>query len=166
MSTEALLKIYQDMARVLDRLTAPRAPIDSVRKHGVEELHGTSLEVFDKVEFWLEKLQRDLVEVKCPPEQMAKCAVSLLQGATYDWWKLVLRNPLLLDPISWDFFVQEFQKDYVTNDYKETKWKQFLKLKQGNLTVARYEKEFRRLSKYAPKLVLTKLFNVDSLRMA
>ena len=48
-STEALLKISQDMARVLDRLTAPRAPIDSVRKHGVEEFHGTSLEESDKV---------------------------------------------------------------------------------------------------------------------
>ena len=35
-STEALFKISQDMARVLDRLTAPQAPIDSVRKHGVE----------------------------------------------------------------------------------------------------------------------------------
>ena len=87
------------MARVLDRLTTPRAPIDSVRKHGVEEFHGTSLEEFD--------LQRALDEVKCPrpPEQMAKCAVSLLQGATYDWWKLVLRNPLLPDPITWDFFI-------------------------------------------------------------
>ena len=35
-STEALLKISQDMARVLDQLTTPRTPIDSVRKHGVE----------------------------------------------------------------------------------------------------------------------------------
>ena len=35
-STEALLKISQDMARVLDLLTTPRAPIDLVRKHGVE----------------------------------------------------------------------------------------------------------------------------------
>ena len=43
-SIEALLKISQDMARVLDRLTTPRAPIDLVRKHRVEELHGTSLE--------------------------------------------------------------------------------------------------------------------------
>ena len=47
-STEALLKISQDMARVVDRLTAPRAPIDLVRKHGVEEFHGTSLEESDK----------------------------------------------------------------------------------------------------------------------
>ena len=42
-STKALLKISQDMARVLDRLTTLRAPIDSIRKHGVEELHAISL---------------------------------------------------------------------------------------------------------------------------
>ena len=35
-STEALIKISQDMARVLDRLTTPRAPIDLIQKHGVE----------------------------------------------------------------------------------------------------------------------------------
>ena len=54
-SIEALLKISQDMARVLDRLMAPRVLIDLVRNHGVEEFHGTSLEESDKVEFWLEK---------------------------------------------------------------------------------------------------------------
>ena len=82
-STKELLKISQDMARVLDRLTALRAPIDSIRKHGVEEFHGTSLEESDKVEFWLEKLQRAMDEAKRPPKQVAKCAVSLLQGAAY-----------------------------------------------------------------------------------
>ena len=66
------------MARVLDRFTAPRTPIDLVRKHGVEEFHGISLEESDKAKFWLEKLQRALDEVKCSPQQMAKCAVSLL----------------------------------------------------------------------------------------
>ena len=50
-STEKLLKISQDMERVLDQLTALRAPIDLVRKHRVEEFHGTSLEEFDKAEF-------------------------------------------------------------------------------------------------------------------
>ena len=59
-STEALVRISQDMARVLDRLTAPRAPSDSVRKHGVEEFHGTSMEESEKAEFWLEKLERAL----------------------------------------------------------------------------------------------------------
>ena len=87
--------------------------------------------------------------MKCPPEQMAKCAVSLLQGETYDWWKLVIRNPLLLDSITWDFFVQEFNTKYVTNDYRDTKWKQLLNMKQGYLIVVEFEKKFSHLSKYA-----------------
>ena len=155
-STKALVKISQDMARVLDRLTAPRAPSDSVRKHGVEEFQGTIMEEFDKVEFWLEKLERALDEVRCPMDQKATCAVSLLQGVTYDWWKLVLRNPQLPDLVTWDYFITEFNTKYVTNDYKESKWKQFFTLRQGKLTVAEYEKEFSHLSKYAPEFVLTK----------
>ena len=99
---EALVKISQDMARVLDRLMAPRAPSDSVRKHGVEEFHGTSMKESNKVEFWLEKLERALGEVRCPMDQKVTCAVSLLQVAAYDWWKLVLRNSLLSDPVTWD----------------------------------------------------------------
>ena len=50
-SIEALIKISQDMARVFDRRTTPRALSDSVRKHGVEEFHGTGMEESDKAEF-------------------------------------------------------------------------------------------------------------------
>ena len=60
--------------------------------------------------------------------------------------------------MTWEFFVQEFRAKYVTEMYRESKWKQFLNLKQRNLSVAEYEKEFSRLSKYAPELVLTKAF--------
>ena len=62
------------------------------------------------------------------------------------------------DPMPWDFFVQEFRAKYVTNMYKETKWKQFLNLKQRNLSVAEYEKEFSHLSKYALESVLIEAF--------
>ena len=43
-------------------------------------------------------------------DQKATCAVSLLQGAAYDWWKLVLRNALLPDPVTWDYFVTKFNR--------------------------------------------------------
>ena len=157
-STEALIKVSKDIARFLDRLTAPRAPSDVIRKHGVEEFHGTSMEESDKAEFCLEKLERALDETKYPVDQKVTCAVSLLQGAAYDWWKLVMRNPLIPDPVTWDYFVAEFNTKYVTDDYKESKWKKFLTLRQGKMTVAEYEKEFSRLSKYAPESVLTKKF--------
>ena len=70
-----------------------------VRRHGAKEFHGTSLQELEKAEFWLEKLQRVLDEMRCPPEQRVSCAVSLLQSGAYDWWKLVLRRPQLPDPM-------------------------------------------------------------------
>ena len=69
-----------------------------------------------------------------------------------------MRNPLLLDLVTWDYFVTEFNTKYVTDDYKVSKWKQFLTLRQGKPTVAEYEKEFNSLSKYPPEFVLTEKF--------
>ena len=60
--------------------------------------------------------------------------------------------------MTWEFFVQEFRAKYVTEMYMESKWKQFLNLKQRNLSMAEYEKEFNHLSKYAPELVLIEAF--------
>ena len=111
------------MAPVLDRLTAPKAPIDIVRRHGVEEFHGSSMEELAKADLWLEKLERVLEEVRCPSDHRASCAVSLLQGEAYDWWKLVLKSPGIPNPLTWEFFVQEFRVKYVTDMYRESKWK-------------------------------------------
>ena len=69
-----------------------------------------------------------------------------------------MRNPLLPDLVTWDYFVTEFNTKYVNDDYKESKWKQFFTLRQGKLTVAEYEKEFSRLSKYALESVLIEKF--------
>ena len=55
-------------------------------------------------------------------------------------------------------FVQEFRAKYATDMYRESKWKQFMNLKQRNLSVAEYEKEFSHLSKYTLELVLTEAF--------
>ena len=68
--------------------------------------------------------------MRCPPEQRVACEVSLLQSEAYDWRKLVLKCPRFPDPIPLDFFIQEFRAKYVTDKYKEPKWKQFLNLKQ------------------------------------
>ena len=116
------------------------------------------MEESDKTELWLEKLERALDEVRCLVDQKVTCSVLLMQGAAYDWWKLVLRNSLLPDPVTWDYFIIEFNIKYVIDDYKESKWKQFLTLRQGKLTMAEYEKEFSHLSKYAPESILTEKF--------
>ena len=111
---EALLRISQDMAWVLDKLTAPKALIDMVRRHRVEEFHGISMEESYKAEYWMEKLQRVFEEVRCPLDQRVSCTFSLLQSEAYDWWKLVLKSPRIPYPMPWEFFVQEFKAKYVT----------------------------------------------------
>ena len=55
-------------------------------------------------------------------------------------------------------FGQEFRAKYIIKMYRESKWKQFLNLKQRNLSMAEYEKEFSNFSKYAPELVLIEAF--------
>ena len=122
-STEALLRISQYMAWVLNRLTAPKALIDTVRRHGAEEFHGLSMEESAKAKFWLEKLEIVLEKVRRPPDQRASCVVSLLQCEAYDWWKLVLKIPGNPNPMTWEFFVQELRANYVTDMYREAKWK-------------------------------------------
>ena len=144
---EALLRISQDMAWVLERLTALKAFIDIVRRHEAEEFHGSNMEGSDKAESWLEHLQIIVEEMRCPPGQRVTCTVSLLQGSAYDWWKLALRSPRIPNFMTWEFFVQEFRAKYITEMYRESKWKQFLNLKQRNLSVAEYEKEFSHLNK-------------------
>ena len=88
------------MTQVLERLTALKAPIYMVRRHGAEEFHGTNMEASDKAEFWLEKLQIILEEIRCPPDQRVSCTVSLLQSEAYDWWKLMLRSPRIPNPMT------------------------------------------------------------------
>ena len=70
----------------------------------------------------------------------------------------MLKSPGIPNPMTWKFFVQEFRAKYVIDMYRESKWKQILNMKQGNLSVAEYEKEFSHLSKYASEAVLNKAF--------
>ena len=69
----------------------------------------------------------------------------------------MLKSLGIPNPMTWEFFFQEFMAKYVTDLYRESKWKQFLNMKQ-RLSVAEYEKEFNHLSKYALEAVLTEAF--------
>ncbi|KAA3481548.1 pleiotropic drug resistance protein 3-like [Gossypium australe] len=60
------------------------------------------------------------------------------------------------DYLTWDFFKTAFQGKYVRASNVDTQRKEFLSLVQGNKSVAEYEAEFLRLSRYALSIVATK----------
>ena len=56
---------------------------------------------------------------------------------------------------TWGSFLQEFRKKFILAVVKEKREEEFVYLKQRSLTVAQYEMQFTKLSKYAPKMVNT-----------
>ncbi|XP_055814461.1 uncharacterized protein LOC129884138 [Solanum dulcamara] len=59
-------------------------------------------------------------------------------------------KPLVL---TWDDFVKEFHKKYVTPAYHDAKKKKFLNLEQGSMSIAEYQQQFLRLSHYVGGII-------------
>ncbi|KAL5764427.1 hypothetical protein ACOSQ2_017021 [Xanthoceras sorbifolium] len=56
---------------------------------------------------------------------------------------------------TWEFFQKEFRRKYVGRIYIENMKREFMNLKQRQMTVTEYEREFIKLSKYATEMVMT-----------
>ena len=57
--------------------------------------------------------------------------------------------------ITWRFFLDEFKKHYVGRIYLNSMRREFHNLKQRQLSVTEYVREFTRLSKYAPEMLVS-----------
>ena len=105
------------------------------------------------VENWLERTERMLRQMHCTLEENLECATSLLQDEAYQWWVSVTR---IAPPesVTWEFFLAEFRKQYVGRIYLSNMRREFHNLKQIQMSVTEYKREFTRLSKYAPEMLV------------
>ncbi|KAK5831045.1 hypothetical protein PVK06_014840 [Gossypium arboreum] len=134
--------------------SSKRTPIEKLRKFGAEEFRGRSDDDPVKAKYWLKSLERVFKQMMCSPEDYLGCAVSLLKEEAYNWWETI-EAVVPADKLTWEFFQNEFKKKYVGKRYLDKKKREFLDLRQGNKTVAEYEKEFVYLSRYARDVVPT-----------
>ena len=81
-------------------------------------------------------------------------ATSLLLDKAYQWWVSVTRTAPP-ESITWKFFLYEFKKHYVGHIYLANMRREFHNLRQRQMSVTEYLREFTRLSKYALKMLLT-----------
>ncbi|KAA3479902.1 Hexaprenyldihydroxybenzoate methyltransferase, mitochondrial-like protein [Gossypium australe] len=125
-----------------------KSPVDKICKYGAEEFRATKDDGAEKVEFWIENTIRAFDEMSLTPEECIKCVVSLLRDAAYQWWKTLI-SVVPRERVTWDFFQSEFRKKYISKRFVDQKRREFLELKQGRMTVSKYEQEFMRLSQYA-----------------
>ena len=124
-----------------------------MRKQGAEEFVGTADPLV--AETWFKRTERILNQMYCTPEERYDYATSLLQGAAWSWWETVPNSQVYPPVLTYGDFVREFKNNYAPDIFKDEKRKEFLNLKQGNMSVAEYEIKFNQLSAYALNLIAT-----------
>ncbi|KAL0293228.1 UNVERIFIED_CONTAM: hypothetical protein Scaly_3145200 [Sesamum calycinum] len=80
--------------------------------------------------------------------------VSLFEKDALDWWETIPESKNRPITLTWNDFLKEFADKYTPPVYRNRKV-EFLELKKNELSVAGYELQFVRLSKYAPEEVGT-----------
>ena len=90
----------------------------------------------------------------CTLEQNLECATSLLQDEAYQWW-VSMTKTAPPESVTLKFFLVEFKKQYVGHIYLNNMRREFHNLKQRQMSVTGYQREFTRLSKYAPEMLVT-----------
>ena len=59
------------------------------------------------------------------------------------------------ESVTGEFFLEKFKKQYVGRIYLSNMRREFHNLKQRQMSVIEYQREFTRLSKYAPEMLVT-----------
>ena len=153
--------ILQQIAQALQRavqltiVSPQRSAIERMARYRSIDFMGRKDDEPSMVENWLKRIERMLVQMHCTTKEKFECVISLLQDEAYQWWVSVIRTAPQ-ESITWKIFLDEFRKQYVGHIYLSNMRREFHNLKQRQMSVIEYQREFTRLSKYAPKILVTK----------
>ncbi|XP_025979699.1 uncharacterized protein [Glycine max] len=101
---------------------------------------------------WLAETEKIFEAMGCLEEHKVPYATFMLQGEAENWWKFV--KPTLAAPggvIPWNAFKDKFLDNYFPRDLRKRKAREFLDLKQGNMSVGEYTTKFNELLQYWPQ---------------
>ena len=110
----------------------------------------------EAAEKWIETIEKIYRALKYNDERKVSFAEFQLEGLAKEWWRVIEEKWALegRQPL-WSAFLDEFRKKFIPKVVRERKEEEFISLKQRALTVAEYETQFTKLSKYAPEMVST-----------
>jgi hypothetical protein len=99
---------------------------------------------------WLRAVERQLEIAQCDDREKVLYATRQLQGAPLDWWESFRFGRTEVNSISWQEFCNAFHSHHVPSGLMKLKKKEFLALKQEDMSVVEYHDKFVQLSRYAP----------------
>jgi hypothetical protein len=104
---------------------------------------------------WLKTINKMLNITQCNDREKVLYASGRLEGAASDWWDAYTVAHAAADTITCQELQESFRTHHIPGGVKRLKQKEFLALKQGNMTVSEYLDEFTHFSSYAPDEVNT-----------
>ncbi|EOY16470.1 Gag protease polyprotein [Theobroma cacao] len=99
----------------------------------------------------VQDVSETLSDMRLDDDMKLMVATRLLEKRARTWWNSVKSRSAT--PQTWSDFLREFDGQYFTYFHQKEKKREFLSLKQGNLTVEEYETRFNELMLYVPDLV-------------
>ncbi|XP_071921801.1 uncharacterized protein [Coffea arabica] len=160
----------QQMTNILARLVEQpgQAPVNQPRVPDMGQ--DRALERFQKfsppkflggpdpegAERWLETMINIFAALNYAEDRQVQFAAFQFEGPTRVWWN-VIRAMWEREATAWTWFnfVREFNEKYLPSIVQEKREDDFIKFRQGTLSVSEYETQFTKLSKFAPELIVT-----------
>ncbi|XP_071901054.1 uncharacterized protein [Coffea arabica] len=107
-------------------------------------------------EGWWERISDIFAALNYTEERQVTFAAFQFEGAARSWWNLIRvnwdRNHI---PRTWANFTLEFNAKFLPPLIQEKREDDFIKCRQGAVSVTEYEIQFTKLSRFAPELVAT-----------
>jgi hypothetical protein len=98
---------------------------------------------------WLKSVEKMLNIAQCSDREKVLYAYGCLTGPAADWWDSYVAAHDAADIITWAEFTIQFRNYHIHVGLIKIK-KEFLSLKQSNMSVSEYHDKFIHLSRYAP----------------
>ncbi|KAL4388247.1 hypothetical protein GQ457_09G020500 [Hibiscus cannabinus] len=152
--SEVVMQMLEQAVGAPSGMVTKKTVSERLRDIGARSFEGVTRSATISAEDWLEGVRRKLDEIQCTNEQKLRGIVSLLEREAFRWWQSV-QSVTPAGQLTWDFFCESFQRKYVGPAYLAAHRKQFMDLKQNDMTITDYETEFLNLSRYASSIIPT-----------
>ena len=113
-----------------------------------------------EAEEWLDELESILDALKTEEEDKMIYTEFLLQGEARIWWQME-KKKLEGKNYVWKDFQEKFLRRYFPPSECERRKREFLYLKQEDMTVMQYDRKFHKLSRFAKSIVGTEKDRVE-----
>ena len=100
---------------------------------------------------WLKKLEKSFLILGLSEIEKMQYVYGFIKGLADDWLTRVRR--LYGEELTWNIFLTEFHKEYLTGSYKKGKHEAFFNLIQGSMSVKEYADRFEDLYRFISEIM-------------